>query len=28
VGHRDEALVQDGQTARAGVEDPDRPLVH
>ena len=28
VRERDEALVQDGQAAHAGVEHADRPLVH
>ena len=28
VRQRDEALVQDGQAAHAGVEHADRPLVH
>jgi hypothetical protein len=28
VRHRHEALVQDGQTAHARVEDPDRPRIH
>ena len=28
VRHRDEALVEDGQAARARVEDPDGPRIH
>src|SRR6266568_8867225 len=28
VGHRHEALVQDGEPAHAGVEDPHWPRIH